>query len=56
MITSTQITSTGIFAFIAVLLFKLLSCSFFVSNQKKQKLLNSRVLFKKTANITGKLQ
>ena len=56
MITSTQITSTDIFAFIAVLVFKLLSCSFFVSNQKKQKLLNNRVLFKKTANVTGKLK
>ena len=40
MIALTQITNTEIFAFIAVLMFKLLS---------------PRVLFKKIANFTGKL-
>ena len=44
------------FAFIAALLFVLLSLKSFVYKQKrKQKLLKSRLLFKKIANFTGKL-
>ena len=54
MIASTQITNTESFAFIAVLVFKLLRT--FVYKQKRQyKLLKSRLLFEKIANFTGKL-
>ena len=52
MIASTQITSTEIFAFIAVLVFKLLSREVLFINKKK-KLLKSRLLFKKIAIFTG---
>ena len=53
MIASTQIKDTEIFAFIAVLVFKLMS---FVHKQKRQKkLLESRQLVKKIANFTGEL-
>ena len=53
--TSTQITNTEIFTFKAVAVFNLLNQSF-VSKQKRLLLLKRRLLFKKTANITGKLQ
>ena len=53
MIASTQIKDTEIFAFIAVLVFKLMS---FVHKKKRQKkLLESRQLVKKIANFTGEL-
>ena len=55
MITSTQITNTEIFAFIAVLVFKLLSRKVLFIIEKTKKLLKSRLLFKKIANFTGKL-
>ena len=56
MITSTQITNTEILAFIAVLVFKLLSHNLFVYKQKRQyKPLKSTLLFKETANFTRKL-
>ena len=45
-----------IFAFIAVLVFKLMSRKIFVYKQKRQyKLLKSRLLFKEIADFTGKL-
>ena len=56
MITSTQTTNTEIFAFIAVLVFKLLSCKvLFINRKDNRQLIKSRLLFKKTANFTGKL-
>ena len=56
MIALTQIKNNGIFAFIAVLVFKLLSRKVFVYKYKRQqKLPKSRLLFKKIANCTGKL-
>ena len=55
MITSTQITNTEIFAFIAVLVFKLLSRKVLFIIEKTKKLLKSRLLFKKIANFTGEL-
>ena len=56
MIASAQITNTEIFAFIAVLVFILLSRKVLFINRKKQKkLLKSRLFFKKIANLTGKL-
>ena len=55
MIASTQITNTEIFAFIAVLVFKLLSRKVLLKNRKdNRKLLNSRLPFNKIANFTGK--
>ena len=55
MIASTQITNNEIFAFIAVLVFKLLSRKVLLKNRKdNRKLLNSRLPFKKIANFTGK--
>ena len=54
MIASTQITNTEIFAFIAVLVFKLLSREVLFINKKK-KLLKSRLLFKKIEIFTGRL-
>ena len=55
MITSTQITNIEIFAFITVLVFKLLSREILFINKKRQyKLLKSK-LFQKIANFTGKL-
>ena len=53
MIASTQKTNTEIFSFIAGLVFKLLSRK--VLFRRQQKLLKSRILFKKIANFTGKL-
>ena len=54
MIASTLITNTEIFAFITVLVFKLLNRE--VYKQKRQKkLLKSRLLFKKIAIFTGRL-
>ena len=57
MIASTQIRNTEMFAFIAVLFFKLLSRKFLFINEKKKqkKLLKSRVTFTDIANFTGKL-
>ena len=55
MIASTQITNTGIFAFIAVLVLKLLSRKFLLINKRRQqKLLKSRLLFKKIKEVVGK--
>ena len=50
MIFSTEITNTEIFAFIAVLVLKLLRCKVLFINRK-----NSRLLFKKIAKFMGKL-
>ena len=54
MIASTQITNTEIFAFISVLVLKLLSRKVLFTNRKRQyELLKSRLLFEKIANFTG---
>ena len=53
MIASTQIKNTEIFAFIAVLVIE--PSSFGYKQKRQYKLLKSRVLFKKIANLTGKL-
>ena len=50
-----QVTNTEVFAFIAVLVFKLLSHKVLFINRKDKKLLKSRLLFKKIANFTGEL-
>ena len=56
MIALTQITDTGIFAFISVLALKLLNRKVLFTNRKRQwKLLKSRLLFKKIANFLGQL-
>ena len=55
MITSTQITNTEIFAFISVLVFKILSRKGLFTNRKDNRNLKSRLLLKKIANFTGKL-
>ena len=59
MIVLTQITNTEVFAFIAVLFFKLFTRlqteKAFLQTEKAQKELKSRLLFKKTAVFTGKL-
>ena len=56
MIASTQITYTEIFAFVSVLVLKLLSRKVLFTNRKRQyKLLNSRLLFEKIANFRGQL-
>ena len=55
MIASTQITNTVIFAFITVLAFKLLSRKVLFINKRQQKLLQTKLLFKKIANFTGTL-
>ena len=56
MIASIQITTTEIFAFIAVVVFNsLIRKSLFKKQKRQQKLLKSRLLFKKIANFTGKL-
>ena len=61
MVTSTQIANTGIFTFIAPVVFKLLSHKvkkkLFKHNYiiKLQKLLKSRILLKKIPNFSGKL-
>ena len=57
MIASTQITNTDIFAFIAVLVFKLLSRKVLFINKKDNRNCYKvgRLLLKKIANFTGKL-
>ena len=57
MIASTQITNTDIFAFIAVLVFKLLSRKVLFINKKGNRNCYKvgRLLLKKIANFTGKL-
>ena len=56
MIASTQITNSDIFAFIAVIAYKLLCHTVLFINRKKQKkLVKSRLRFKKIANLRGKL-
>ena len=55
MITSTQIKKSAFFAFIAVLVFKLLSCKV-LSVNIKNRLLRIRLLFNKIDNFTGRLQ
>ena len=57
MITSTPITNTETFEFIAVLVFKLWSNEVLFINRKdiNYKLLKSRLLFNKIADFTGKL-
>ena len=56
MIASTQITYTEIFAFVSVLVLKLLSRKVLFTNRKRQqKLFNSRLLFEKIANFRGQL-
>ena len=56
MIVSTQITNTEIFAFIAILVLKLLSRKILFINRKDKRNLKRRLLFKKIANFTGELQ
>ena len=53
MITSTQITNTEIFAFVAVLVFQLLSRDVLFTNRKET--VKEWLLFKKIAYFTGKL-
>ena len=53
--TSTQIKNTEIFTFKAVAVFNLLNHKVLFTNRRLL-LLKSRLLFKKTANIMGKLQ
>ena len=56
MTASTQISNTESFTFIAALVFKILSRKvLFINKKRQQKLLKSRLLFKKIANFTGKL-
>ena len=56
MIALAQTTNTEIFAFIVVLVFKFLSLQvLFINKKRQEKLLKSRLLFKKTANFTDKL-
>ena len=55
MMALTQITNNEIFAFMAVLVFKLLSREVLFIDRKDNRNLKSRLLFKKIANITGKL-
>ena len=55
MIATTQIRNTAIFAFIAVLVFKLLSRQVLFINRKDNRNLKSRLLFKKMVNFMGKL-
>ena len=51
----TQVTNTEIFAFIAVLFFKLLSRKILFINRIDNRNLKSWLLFKKIANFTGEL-
>ena len=51
----TQVTNTEIFAFIAVLFFKLLSRKVLFINRINNRNLKSWLLFKKIANFTGEL-
>ena len=53
MIASTTITNADIFIFIAALVFKLLSLVY--KKKRQYEMLQSRLLFKKTANFKGKL-
>ena len=59
MIASTQTINTKVFAFIAALVFKLLGRKVLsektIEQNKQQKLLKSKLLFKKIENFTGKL-
>ena len=56
MTASTQISNTESFTFITALVFKILSRKvLFINKKRQQKLLKSRLLFKKIANFTGKL-
>ena len=55
MIASTQMINTEIFAFIAVLVFKLMSRKVVFMSRKNNRNLKSRLLFTKLANFTGKL-
>ena len=55
MIVSARIRNTETFAFIAVLVFKLLSRNVLSINRKDNRNLKSRLLFKKIASFTGKL-
>ena len=56
MIALTQVTNTEIFAFIAVLVFKLLRAKYYVYKQERQyKLLKSRLVLNKIVNFTCKL-
>ena len=51
----TQVTNTEIFAFIAVLFFKLLSRKVLFISRIDNRNLKSWLLFKKIANFTGEL-
>ena len=55
MITSTQITNTEIFAFIAVLTFKLLSRKLLFINRKTIETVKKSTTFLKNSNFTSKL-
>ena len=55
MIASTQITNTEIFAFISVLVWKLLSRKVLFTNTKDNRNLKSRLLYKKIANFMVQL-
>ena len=55
MITSIQIKITEIFAFIAALVFKLLSHKILVINRKDNGTVEKQATIKKIANFTGKL-
>ena len=56
MVASRQITNTEIFKFIVVLVFKFLILKIlFINKEKQQKLLKSRLLFRKITNFTDKL-
>ena len=55
MIASTQITNAEIFALLAVLVSELFSHKVLFINRRQQKLLKSRLLFKKITISTGKL-
>ena len=55
MLASIQTTNTEIFAFIAVVVFKLLNSTVLFIKRKDNRNLKSRLLFKKIANFTSKL-
>ena len=55
MIASTQMINTEIFAFMAVLVFKLMSRKVVFMSRRNNRNLKSRLLFTKLANFTGKL-
>ena len=56
MIASSQITNTRTSTFIALLVFKLLSCKVLFIDRKDNRNLKSRLLFKEIANFTGTFQ